>query len=202
MNLFKMKLQLSDSLRGRYHFRHHDVNTKQAILITSCRCLLTHIPVHYYVRQNAVLMQTELRFLGQAVAFETPNCVSHRIQQGQTRMTSSPLLIVTLFGKRVELFFTATHLLNLQRNMSRIRSKKSETRSDFCVVICSILLGKRRRRSYLRPHSNCRVKTRSSHDYKYLNINATKDVYFYSFFPRTLRMWNKLYRKALLKVIL
>ena len=46
--------------------------------------------------------------------------------------------------------------------------------------------------SYLRPHSNCRVKTRSSHDCKFLDINATKDVYFYSFFPRTLRMWNKL----------
>ena len=40
--------------------------------------------------------------------------------------------------------------------------------------------------SYLRPHSNCRVKTRCSHDYKFFNINATKDVYFYSFFPRTL----------------
>ena len=142
-------------------------------------------------------MQTELRFLGQAVALETPNCVSHRIQHGQTRM-----LTVTLFGKRVDLFFAATHLLNLQRNMSRIRSTKSKTRSDFRVVICSILLGKRRRRSYLRQHSNCRVKTRSSHDYKFLNINVTKDVYFYSFFPRTLRMWNKLYRKALLKVIL
>ena len=46
--------------------------------------------------------------------------------------------------------------------------------------------------SYLRPHSNCRVKTRSSHDYKFLNINATKDVDFYSFFPLTLGMWNKL----------
>ena len=46
--------------------------------------------------------------------------------------------------------------------------------------------------SYLRPYSNCRVKTRSSHDYKFLDIKATKNVYFYSFFPRTLRMWNKL----------
>ena len=46
--------------------------------------------------------------------------------------------------------------------------------------------------SYLRPHSNGRVKTRSSHDYKFLNINTAKDVYFYSFFPSTLRMWNKL----------
>ena len=46
--------------------------------------------------------------------------------------------------------------------------------------------------SYLRPHTNCDAKTRSSHDYKFLNVNATKDVYFYSFFPRTLRMWNKL----------
>ena len=27
---------------------------------------------------------------------------------------------------------------------------------------------------------------------KFFNVNATKDVYFFSFFPRTLRMWNKL----------
>ena len=27
---------------------------------------------------------------------------------------------------------------------------------------------------------------------EFLNVNATTDVYFYSFFPRTLRMWNKL----------
>ena len=45
--------------------------------------------------------------------------------------------------------------------------------------------------SYLRPHTNCRVKTCSSHDYKFLDMKATKDVYFYSFFPRSLRMWNK-----------
>ena len=46
--------------------------------------------------------------------------------------------------------------------------------------------------SYLHPHTNCDAKTCLSHDYKFLNVNATKDVYFYSFFPRTLRMWNKL----------
>ena len=45
---------------------------------------------------------------------------------------------------------------------------------------------------YLRPQSNYRAKTRSSHYYKFITINATKEVYFYSFFPRTLRMWNKL----------
>ena len=33
----------------------------------------------------------------------------HRIRQGRTRMISSPLLFVTLFEKRIELFFTATH---------------------------------------------------------------------------------------------
>ena len=26
------------------------------------------------------------------------------------------------------------------------------------------------------------------HNYKFLNVNATEDVYFYSFFPQTLRM--------------
>jgi len=36
--------------------------------------------------------------------------------------------------------------------------------------------------SYLCPHSNCRVKTRSSHDHKFLDIKATKDVYFIPFF--------------------
>jgi len=46
--------------------------------------------------------------------------------------------------------------------------------------------------SYLRSHTNCGAKTRSSHNYEFLNVNVTKDVYFYSFFPRTLRMWNKI----------
>ena len=48
--------------------------------------------------------------------------------------------------------------------------------------------------SYLLPHSNCRVKTRSSHDYKVLDIKTTKDkgCIFLFLFPRNLRMWNKL----------
>ena len=46
--------------------------------------------------------------------------------------------------------------------------------------------------SYLCSSKICGTRTRSSHDYKFFNINATKDVYFYSFFPRTLRVWNKL----------
>jgi len=46
--------------------------------------------------------------------------------------------------------------------------------------------------SYLRSYTNCGPNIRSSHDYKFLNVNATKNVYFYSFFPRPIRMWNKL----------
>ena len=46
--------------------------------------------------------------------------------------------------------------------------------------------------SYLCSSKICGTRTRSSHDHKFFNINATKDVYFYSFFPRTLRVWNKL----------
>ena len=48
--------------------------------------------------------------------------------------------------------------------------------------------------SYLRPHSGWRVKTRSSNDYKFLDIKATKDVYFYSFFstyPKDVEQTNK-----------
>lgn len=48
--------------------------------------------------------------------------------------------------------------------------------------------------SYLCPSKICEARTRSSHNYKFLNIKATKNVYLYSFFPRTLRIWNKLAR--------
>ena len=46
--------------------------------------------------------------------------------------------------------------------------------------------------SYLRPHTSCGAKTHFSHDYKFLNVNAIKDVCFYSFFSCILRMWNKI----------
>ena len=44
--------------------------------------------------------------------------------------------------------------------------------------------------SFLRPHAESR--TRSSHSYRYRQGKATKNLYFYSFFPRTLRQWNNL----------
>ena len=56
--------------------------------------------------------------------------------------------------------------------------------------------------SYLRPYINCRVKTCSSYNYKFLNVNAAKDAYFYPVFPCTLRICNKLPLKIELKVIL
>ena len=72
-----------------------------------------------------------------------------------------------------------------------LETRRTIARSNLMYKVChgTVDIDKN---SYLRPHSNCRVKTRSSHDYKLLDINATKDIYFYSFFPRTLRMWNKL----------
>ena len=44
--------------------------------------------------------------------------------------------------------------------------------------------------SFLRPHAESR--TRASHSYRYRQDKATKNLYFYSFFPRTLRQWNNL----------
>ena len=44
--------------------------------------------------------------------------------------------------------------------------------------------------NYLLPHTE--LRTRGSHNYKYRLDKATKDVYFYSFFPRTIRLWNSL----------
>ena len=44
--------------------------------------------------------------------------------------------------------------------------------------------------SFLRPHAESR--THASHSYRYRQDKATKNLYFYSFFPRTLRQWNNL----------
>lgn len=44
--------------------------------------------------------------------------------------------------------------------------------------------------SFLRPRAESR--TRASHSYRYRQDKATKNLYFYSFFPRTLRQWNNL----------
>ena len=44
--------------------------------------------------------------------------------------------------------------------------------------------------SFLRPHAESR--TRASHSYRYRQDKATKNLYSYSFFPRTLRQWNNL----------
>jgi hypothetical protein len=37
-----------------------------------------------------------------------------------------------------------------------------------------------------------RINTRSNHRLKYHDILCKKDIFFYSFFPRTLREWNRL----------
>ena len=41
---------------------------------------------------------------------------------------------------------------------------------------------------YLNPHTE--RSTRGSHLYRYRQEKAKENVYFYSFFPRTLRLWN------------
>ena len=42
--------------------------------------------------------------------------------------------------------------------------------------------------SYLQPQ----VRNRGGHRYKYGQDMATKSIHFYSFFSRTIRLWNKL----------
>ena len=44
--------------------------------------------------------------------------------------------------------------------------------------------------SYLSRHNKSR--TRGSHNFKYTQYRTTKNVYFYSYFPRTIREWNAL----------
>ena len=44
--------------------------------------------------------------------------------------------------------------------------------------------------SYLSRHNESR--TRDNHNFKYTQYRATKNAYFYSYFPRTIREWNAL----------
>ena len=43
---------------------------------------------------------------------------------------------------------------------------------------------------YLSGHNES--TTRGSHYFKYMQYRATKNAYFYSYFPRTIREWNAL----------
>ena len=43
---------------------------------------------------------------------------------------------------------------------------------------------------YLDRHNESR--TRGSHKFKYTQYRATKNAYYYSYFPRTIREWNEL----------
>lgn len=74
---------------------------------------------------------------------------------------------------------------------SSLESRRTIARLNLVYKICHGIVDIDQN-SYLRSHTNCGAKTRSSHNYEFLNANATKDVYFYSFFPHTLRMWNKI----------
>ena len=44
--------------------------------------------------------------------------------------------------------------------------------------------------SYLSRHNESR--SHGSHNFKYAQYRATKNAYFYSYFPRTMREWNAL----------
>lgn len=74
---------------------------------------------------------------------------------------------------------------------SSLESRRTIARLNLVYKICHGIVDIDQN-SYLRSHTNCGAKTRSSHNYEFLNANAIKDVYFYSFFPHTLRMWNKI----------
>ena len=77
---------------------------------------------------------------------------------------------------------------------SSLESRRTIARLNLVYKICHGIVDIDQN-SYLRSHTNCGAKTRSSHNYVFLNVNATKDVHFYSFFPRTLvgtRIRNKI----------
>ena len=70
--------------------------------------------------------------------------------------------------------------LELRRTMTRLNLLYKMSRKQFDIDV----------NSYLQPHSE--VRTRGSHRYRYRQDKETKNIYFYSFFPRTTRPWNKL----------
>ena len=70
--------------------------------------------------------------------------------------------------------------LELRRTMSRLTILYKMSRGLIDIDV----------NNYLRPHTE--LRTRGSHNYKYRLDKATKDVYFYSFFPRNIKLWNSL----------
>ena len=71
--------------------------------------------------------------------------------------------------------------LELKRTMTRLNLLYEMSRGQIGIDVIAI---------YLQPHSE--VITRGSHRYRYRQDNATKSIYFYSLFSRTIRLWNKL----------
>ena len=71
-------------------------------------------------------------------------------------------------------------LRELRRTMSRLTILYKTSRGLIDVDV----------KNYLCPQTE--LRTRGNHNYKYRLDKATKDVYFYSFFPRTVRLWNSL----------
>ena len=71
------------------------------------------------------------------------------------------------------------HTLEQRRNMNRLSLFYKISSGETSVNVPE-----------MRLHTDHR--TRTSHAYKYYSISATKNIFFHSFFPRTVRSWNKL----------
>ena len=70
--------------------------------------------------------------------------------------------------------------LELRKSMTRLNLLYKMSRGQIDIDV----------NSYLQPHSE--VRNRGGHRYKYGQDMATKSIHFYSFFSRTIRLWNKL----------
>ena len=70
--------------------------------------------------------------------------------------------------------------LELRRTMTRLNLLYKVSRGHIDIDV----------NSYLQP--NGKVRTRGSHRYRYRQDKEKRNIYFYSFFSRIIRVWNKL----------
>ena len=70
--------------------------------------------------------------------------------------------------------------LELRRTMSRLVLLYKMSRGQIDIDTDAYL------------HPNTELRTRASHNHRYLQDKVTKNTYFNSFFPRTIRHWNSL----------
>ena len=69
--------------------------------------------------------------------------------------------------------------LELRRTMTRLNLLYKVSRGHIDIDV----------NSYLQP--NGKVRTRGSHRYRYRQDKEKRNIYFYSFFSRIIRVWNK-----------